>query len=249
MRSIITQSTGDYFPNDIILRVSLFPTVEYPRRSNGFVSYESPFAPGGGIAAVMKHLPAHLSQASKSEVIVITPFHRKIQKTVSLEKKMSVVAILQVKFEDRLQDVQLLRLDQDGIWYFLKPADPRLFIGARHPYDVDSADVLTRDALFFGIAAAAAVVTIDKMSNWTLLLQDWEAAPTALAVADVDSSTAIRTFLTLHNGARQSCSRYRTSGCRCRSAAWHQVIPSLSVLSSWLKRLFYSLRPIRKRPD
>jgi glycogen synthase len=190
-----------FFTNDIILLVLTIhplPINLMPDRI-AIVSYESPYAPGGGIAAVMKHLPAHLSLASKSEVVVITPFHRKIQKTLSVESMMTEVTKLQIEFEGRSQDIKLLRLDLNGRWYFLKPSDPRFFSGIRHPYDVSDAEILLRDALFFGLAAAAATVSIDSKSSWTLLLQDWEAAPTALALPGIDFGPIMRTFLTLHN--------------------------------------------------
>jgi glycogen synthase len=45
-----------------------------------FVSYETPFAPCGGIAAVMGRLPARVQAASHVETIVVTPFHHRIEK-------------------------------------------------------------------------------------------------------------------------------------------------------------------------
>ena len=45
-----------------------------------FVTYETPFAPAGGIAAVMARLPNYVSKASGLETIVITPYHHKIGK-------------------------------------------------------------------------------------------------------------------------------------------------------------------------
>ena len=163
------------------------------------VSYESPFAPAGGIAAVMKHLPEGLARASNSEVIAITPFHQKNEKTLSVESKMSSFGTIQVEYEGLPLDVSVLRLDQNGSWFFLKPADPRFFAGVRHPYDVANAAILLRDALFFGKAVAKTKTAIDPLSKWTLLLQDWEAATTTLALPDPGSQSKVRTFLTLHN--------------------------------------------------
>lgn len=52
-----------------------------------FVTYETPFAPSGGIAAVMGHLPAFVKKASQFEAIVLTPYHHKIDKTTALPTK------------------------------------------------------------------------------------------------------------------------------------------------------------------
>ena len=49
-----------------------------------FIAYETPFAPSGGIAAVMGRLPASLKNASPFDIVVLTPFHHKIDKTTKL---------------------------------------------------------------------------------------------------------------------------------------------------------------------
>ena len=49
-----------------------------------FVTYETPFTPAGGIAAVMGRLPHYIFKASGLETIVVTPYHHKIGKTANL---------------------------------------------------------------------------------------------------------------------------------------------------------------------
>jgi glycogen synthase len=80
--------------------------------------------------------------------------------------------------------------------------DTRFFAGRRHPYDVgresgDQLAILRRDALFFGAAVARALDVIGPPAGLTLLLQDWQAATTALALAGLPRS--VRCALTLHN--------------------------------------------------
>lgn len=160
-----------------------------------FVSYETPFAPCGGIAAVMGRLPAHVKAAARQETIVITPFHHRIEKTSSLER--SHEGMVGIYFEGRTIMVNVYRHDDRGIpYYFLLPEETRFFNGVRHPYDVGPGELL-RDALFFGAAVARVLHVIRPGQRWNLMLQDWESATVALALSDQPG--AHRSFLTLHN--------------------------------------------------
>jgi glycogen synthase len=159
-----------------------------------FVSYETPFAPCGGIAAVMGRLPAQMQAASGWPTIVITPFHHRIEKTASLKRTHE--ANVGVPYEGRTISVNIFRYDDKVTWFFLLPEDDRFFAGTRHPYDVP-AGTLLRDALFFGAAAAKVLHVFGPGKRWNLMLQDWEAATTALALADQPGTH--HCFLTLHN--------------------------------------------------
>ena len=159
-----------------------------------FVSYETPFAPCGGIAAVMGRLPARVQAVSRVETIVVTPFHHRIEKMASLGR--SHEGSFGVAIADRTVVVHVYRHDDKIPYYFLLPEDRRYFAGQRHPYDVGTDDLL-RDALFFGAAIPASLHVIDPGKRWTLLLQDWEAATAVLATAD--SPGRPRAFVTLHN--------------------------------------------------
>lgn len=162
----------------------------------GFVTYETAFAPCGGIAPVMDRLPGYVQEAAGCTTVVITPFHRSIEKTASCEKEMCLVGSVAVPLAGDVVNVNIYQYRQSWPWYFLKPDHPQLFTGRRHPYDV-SASVLRRDALFFAAATACALRIIDAQCTWKLLLQDWEAAPTALAL--VGQTVPHQCFLTLHN--------------------------------------------------
>jgi len=61
-----------------------------------FITYETPFAPGGGIAAVMAHLPQAIQSISQVPTFVVTPFHFKIEKTSRLEPKMDKISTLEI---------------------------------------------------------------------------------------------------------------------------------------------------------
>lgn len=159
-----------------------------------FVSYETHFAPCGGIAAVMARLPAKVQSVSRVETIVITPFHHRVEKMASLGR--SHEGSFGVSIADRTVVVHVYRHDDKIPYYFLLPEDKRYFAGQRHPYDVGGDDLL-RDALFFGAAIPRSLHVIDPGKRWTLLLQDWEAATAVLATAA--SPGRPRAFVTLHN--------------------------------------------------
>ncbi len=165
-----------------------------------FVTYETPYAPCGGIAAVMARLPSHVAKASGLPVAVITPFHHRIAKTSSLA--MEPAGSFGLPWGGTALRVDLLRYGEEGSWIFVQVEDPRFFAGVRHPYDVaaspgETGSALLRDSLLFGAAAARALDVLDPHARWVLLLQDWEAATAALALAGKDRRH--RCYLTLHN--------------------------------------------------
>ncbi|MGW8143796.1 MAG: hypothetical protein ACWGN2_05335, partial [Anaerolineales bacterium] len=60
------------------------------------MTYETPFSPGGGIAAVMAHLPKSLQENSKVPVYVISPFHKNLTKIIDLEPEMESLSRIKV---------------------------------------------------------------------------------------------------------------------------------------------------------
>lgn len=166
------------------------------KTSIAFITYETPFAPCGGVAAVMGRLPLQVQSASGIETIVITPCHHHLPKTAAVSGRATRAGSVSVPLGPQKVCVEVLRFVENGIWYFLKPERDDLFAGRRHPYDV-SPDQLLRDVLFFASAAAQSLSILDSETSWKLLLQDWEAAPVALAAAG--ENLQYQCFLTLHN--------------------------------------------------
>jgi glycogen synthase len=175
-----------------------------------FVTYETPFSPGGGIAAVMAHLPKSLQENSKTPVFVISPFHKNLTKIIDLEPEMESLSRIKIPFDADEYDLEILLLNQDVKWIFLKSIgkthqDVPFFAGNRHPYDVqsmtmDGKSVLLRDSLFFGTATSMALSEIDTANSWTVLMQDWEAATTVLMFTGGEElKPDIAPYLTIHN--------------------------------------------------
>ena len=179
-------------------------------RHIAFITYETPYAPGGGIAAVMAHLPQAVQAVSNVPAFVITPFHFKIEKTMHLESEMDIISSISIDFDTKQYEVEVNQYNDIINWIFLKPRYPesesiRFFAGERHPYDLPARESndqsnLLRDSLFFGKAAYAAMTKICPECKWTVFLQDWESATFALFASQYKTNNIIQsTYLTLHN--------------------------------------------------
>lgn len=173
-----------------------------PNRRIAFLAYETPFAPCGGIASVMKLLPGQIRRVSGDEVCVITPFHHLIERTKSIEPRMKKTGDFNISFRGVPIRTALLKFEDEVPYYFIKPLDDTFFTGNPNPYLVgetpaEISESLLRDSLFFGRAVAEALKVIDAVSGWTLMMQDWETAGAALAFSG--ESERPRMFITLHN--------------------------------------------------
>ncbi len=159
-----------------------------------FVSYESPWAPAGGIAAVMRNLPHFIGASGQDDVTIVTPFHHRIPQTARLEPSLSKIA--EVHIPCQAGNISVNILQGDNGYLFLRPDDDRFFAGVPHPYLVSEA-ALRRDALLFGAAAWMTIKTLFGLTPGTVLLQDWHAATTALAACQSIQKPGM--ILTLHN--------------------------------------------------
>jgi glycosyltransferase involved in cell wall biosynthesis len=172
-----------------------------------FITYESPWFPAGGIAAVMGQLPSATEAAASLPTVVVTPLHLNSAKIAAL--KMQKVEVLQLPYQAGLVPVTVFHYHSGCSWYFLStdhvPAlHGPVFAGTRHPYDV-SKEVLLRDSLLFGAAVVQALPVIARHRKveaasveWNLLAQDWEAATALLAFSSQQEAQG-RCHLTLHN--------------------------------------------------
>jgi len=170
------------------------------QQSIAIITYETPFAPRGGIASVLAHLPGSLRSIQGRAPAVITPYHHRIEGTTSLS--INGVAKFPVQYshrgspkEKKNVHVSLLQYEDQGCpFYFLRAQEDNFFAGFPHPYAVDN---LLRDSLFFAVATVRALEYLYPQRGCVLLLQDWEGAATVLALQE--SRTLHRPFITLHN--------------------------------------------------
>ena len=179
-----------------------------------FVTFESQFAPLGGLAAVMRALPQAVAQATDDACLMITPFFKHIVRCDS--QRLSGIQPTGhkffVSFDGTDHEVTLLRhVDDEGFTTYL--LDAEAFFNAPcdckrppspsapcNPYvNPDNPDQLLWDALFFSAAVPKALVALGETEKVILHLQDWQTASVALMIKrEPQIETSVCT-LTLHN--------------------------------------------------
>ncbi|MCL2220177.1 MAG: glycogen/starch synthase [Chitinispirillia bacterium] len=167
------------------------------------LTFENHFAPLGGLAAVMRLLPACLRKAGE-DVVLMTPLYVNIPR---VKEAMESGALVQV-----LPDQELRSAAYKGTFCCYSNAGAPVeayyigiggrFTAEANPYSYADPDDLLDDALAF---CAAVPVVLNKLGFTKDILfhaQDWETAPIALTskIAILDGVLeSARTVLTLHN--------------------------------------------------
>ena len=179
-----------------------------------FVTFESPFAPLGGLAAVMRELPRRMAQAEPGDCFTVTPFFREITRCRRrlFDGIRSTGHTVPGRFGGQLHLVDIFEhvdgggfrtvlLDADD--FFNAPCDcgnPPAPEAPCNPYlDPAHPDQLLQDALFFCAAVPKALVALGCERDLVLNLQDWEAAAVALTVRQEPHISSAACVLTVHN--------------------------------------------------
>ncbi|MGB0910965.1 MAG: glycogen/starch synthase [Nitrospirales bacterium] len=179
-----------------------------------FVTFESAFAPLGGLAAVMKILPRHMAKSHIGNCLVVAPFFREIAKCqknifaqlgsvgkeseVVFDGKSEILEVYQYVAEDGVQTFLI-----DSPHFFNAPCDcgdPPKHTSPCNPYlNPGQPEQLLQDALFFCKAVPEALVMLGYRSHLVFFLQDWETASLALTVKEQTKLESPICLLTLHN--------------------------------------------------
>lgn len=173
-----------------------------PRKANRtivFVTFETEFAPCGGLAVVMRELPKRMAQ--REPCVTIAPFFRHIIGRRPLSREILATGRnFRVEFGGQIPLVEILaHTDSQGLTtYFL---DSSAFFNAPHnPYlNPEDPDQLLQDALFFCAAVPKALATLGYTADLVLNLQDWETACVALTLQREPAIDSAACVLTLHN--------------------------------------------------
>lgn len=179
-----------------------------------FATFESEFAPLGGLAAVMRFLPKRIAETHNGECLIIAPFFREITKCQRqiYEHIRSTGVHVQITFGKRREEVEVFQYqDEKGFRTLLldaqaffnspcdcgDPPDPQT---PCNPYlDPSHPNQLLQDALFFCKAVPEALVSLGYTKNLVLYLQDWETACLALTAKENPGIQSAVCLLTLHN--------------------------------------------------
>ena len=169
------------------------------KRTIVFVTYETEFAPCGGLAAVMRLLPRQLAKVERC--CTIAPYFSEITSKKPINAQISKTGIrFKLKFGGSSNLVRILQhRDDSGYMHYLLEAD-RFFNAPKDPYiNPGDPDQLLEDSLFFCSAVPVALRALDMSSDMVLHLQDWESASVA-QTAKLDSNFGPHAcLLTLHN--------------------------------------------------
>ena len=179
-----------------------------------FVTFESEFAPLGGLAAVMRVLPKQMAKNQKGTCVTMTPFFREITKcrpNVYAEIHSTGVRA-QVPYGNQVEKVEAFRYrDKHGFQtvlldspnFFNAPCDCGDPPGPKtpcNPYlNPSNPGQLLEDALFFCRAVPEMLAGLGYTEDLVLFLQDWETASVALTAKQNPHTQLARCLLTLHN--------------------------------------------------
>lgn len=169
----------------------------HKRRTIVFVSFETGFAPSGGLAAVMKVLPQETARCETC--YLLAPYFRNISKPQPL------LTTYPLTIRDQTYPVEIRQaVDAGGFTTYLLTSDG-FFTAPSEPYtNPGHPDKLVADALFFCAAVPQALVEIAQQrgetpQNLVLHLQDWETACVAQAIGKHPEIRAAACVLTVHN--------------------------------------------------
>jgi glycogen synthase len=186
-----------------------------------FATFETEFAPSGGLGAVMKVLPRKMAQYERC--VVLAPYFKNITNLSALKKsrrikhyKKVLTFSMQIGELEYSVDVTEVASHHDCLTYLLSsegfftaPLDP--YINPRDPsLMMDSYTnpnilyKLTEDALFFCATMPRALAELARKNfvptqDFILHLQDWETACVAQAVLREPGIRSVACVLTIHN--------------------------------------------------
>ncbi len=184
-----------------------------------FVSFESEFAPCGGLTAVMRKLPREMAKTfPDKKVILIAPFFGNISKTSECFDKNQMKLVksdIPIKFnmESIFFDIlaypnlpnDVLKEPVNFTLYLIRST--QFFTASVNPYinsdDLDGKKLL-KDALFLDATIPLVLALIPRPGPFIINLQDWETASVANLFHVQDALTESKKIhakcvLTIHN--------------------------------------------------
>ena len=190
------------------------PKKEKKDRTMVFVTFESEFAPLGGLAAVMRVLPKRMAEAQKEQCLTVAPFFREITKCRPnvYDQIKSTGVKLQILFGGKSEKCEVFQHQDENGYQTLLLDSPNFFNAPCdcgeppapetpcNPYiNPGNPDQLLYDALFFSKAVPEALAGLGHKQNLIIYLQDWETAPIALTAKENPKILSATCLLTLHN--------------------------------------------------
>ncbi len=209
-----------------------------------FVTFETEFAPLGGLAAVMRVLPKRMAEQWNGSCVTITPFFREIVKCRPdvLASIYSTGITFTLKFGRETHGIEVWRhedargfatyfIDSPGL--FNAPCDCGDPPGVEAPcnpyFDPAHPSHLLRDALCFCAAVPRALVELRFTRELVLCLQDWETACVAMTAKREARLASVSCVLTLHNSYDRRVSAKDLKAVTTRRLAGRTVLTKMAA--------------------
>lgn len=191
------------------------------KKTVGFITFESEFAPLGGLAAVMRFLPKRMAEVEGWESFTMAPFFRAITRCKQhvYDAIVSTGKTFSVPYGSDVHSAEVFQfVDDRGFHTFLIDSpdffnapcdcgDPPHPATPCNPYvDPLKPRQLLEDSLLFCAAVPKALGALGYTRDLVLNLQDWETACVALTTKEEPGLQAPACVLTLHNSYDQPVS-------------------------------------------
>ncbi len=173
------------------------------KRTVVLLSFENTYASAGGLATVIRYLPAAL-QGIGERIVFISPFHKNIGSTRDARRGGRFSCVFHrypVKCNDREFWVTCFE-DKTSVFtsYFI--AIDGCFESCGSPYAYGDQKHLVRDAFCFSAAVPGVCAKLGFTERITFHAHDWETAPIVLAAREAQRQGVLKrcsSFVTLHN--------------------------------------------------
>lgn len=176
-----------------------------------FVSFESEFAPVGGLKVVMERLPRQMARMYPDKsIVLITPFfsHNPMcASALTIGTIQDTGYTFEVFYRGKAFHTHLLSFEEDlgdGVTFKIYLVRAKFFfLAPDNPYiNPDMPQRLFEDSCFLSTAVPEVLRTIPEKPPFLVNLEDWE---TALVAKLMPSSIPAKCVITLHNPYDYSC--------------------------------------------
>lgn len=193
-----------------------------PRKTVGFVTFETELAPLGGLAAVMRVLPQSFTRLPGWSSFILAPFFRTITrcKPKLYDAIQTTGQEFPVVYGDHSHEVEVFQYMGhpecptfliDSPAFFNPPCDcvdPPNPQRPCNPYLYpDKPQQLLEDSLFFCAAVPKVLQALELTQDIVLSLQDWETAAVGLTIQKYPALSSVGCVLTLHNSYDQEVTK------------------------------------------
>lgn len=198
--------------------------IDPARRTVAYAVYENPFARGGGIFAVARHLPPRLAKFN-ARVVILSPFHARLRGAP--EQPGQTLETISVPYGGRQIPTTLYRVSSEGQEWILFGAEGFFAAEGDSPYNLPN-ERLLHDGLFASAAIPLVLQQLGLSRDVVVHIQDWQLAATALTVKQAvlrGQLDTVAVVLTSHNPYDCALEPAQWAAITDRTAWWQWARP------------------------